>query len=139
MIPETVIFEVARKFWGPRTLDNCALKLAEECGEVCGAVSKMPEGRASQRDLEDEMGDVLIVLSQLAAKLETTLENLLEKRWTEILRRNEAEKITAKDGTPFDSVCTVCNETFGEHNIQTRACPNFYGRSFFHLTNKFTP
>lgn len=89
MISETLILTLASKLWGTRTFENTALKLAEECGEICGAVNKLPEGRATLSDLADEAGDALIVLSQLAALMEVTLEELLARRWTEILRRND--------------------------------------------------
>ena len=77
---ETRILKFATEQWGEKTMERLVNKLAEEAGEVAGAVVKSGEGRATQQDLEDELGDVLIVLSQFAAKLDTTLEGLLVKR-----------------------------------------------------------
>lgn len=77
MTSEQEILQLAEKLWGVRTLDQVALKLAEESGEVCGAVVKLEDGRASLVDLAEEAGDALFVLAQLAAKLGTTLQSLL--------------------------------------------------------------
>lgn len=84
---EQIILEFAEGKWGEKTLDRIGLKLAEEAGEVAGALIKIPEGRATTEDLIKEMGDCLIVLSQLAAKHGLTLENICEKRFEEIRKR----------------------------------------------------
>lgn len=62
-------------------------KLAEEVGEVCGALIKIPEGRRALTDLQDEMGDALIVLSVLAGRHGWTLEDLRARRWTVVAER----------------------------------------------------
>lgn len=84
---EQQILEAVTRRWGPRTDENVGLKLAEECGEVVGAITKISEGRAGEDDLDKEMGDALIVLSQLAARRRTTLEKIRGRRWKEIKKR----------------------------------------------------
>lgn len=84
---ETQVTRFAEQQWGVKTLDGCLFKLAEEFGEVAGACVKIPEGRATEEDLKDELGDVLIVLSQFATKLDVTLQELLERRFQFIQQR----------------------------------------------------
>jgi NTP pyrophosphatase (non-canonical NTP hydrolase) len=58
-----------------------AMKLAEEAGEVCGAVLKHHEHRKSMRDIEDEAGDVLIALCGLADAAGFDLATAVKRRW----------------------------------------------------------
>lgn len=83
---EILAFCVER--WGEKDLSDIALELCEESGEVAGAVVKLPEGRATLEDLDDEIGDVLIVLSQIAARRGTTLEELRANRFARIHARS---------------------------------------------------
>ncbi len=53
---ETEILEFATEQWGEKSLDGIGLKVAEESGEVAGALVKIPEGRATFEDLEKEVG-----------------------------------------------------------------------------------
>lgn len=62
-------------------------KLAEEAGEVNGALIKMSEGRATTDDLADEMGDALIALSVLAGRHGWTLDELRSQRAKDVLNR----------------------------------------------------
>jgi NTP pyrophosphatase (non-canonical NTP hydrolase) len=62
-------------------------KLAEESGEVCGALIKIREGRVERSDVADELGDVLIVLSVLAGRYGYTLEELREQRFLIVAAR----------------------------------------------------
>lgn len=73
--------------WGDKTLPDIGLKLGEECGEVMGAIVKIDEQRATYADLAAEVGDALIVLSQIAFTLGTTIEELRRKRFEEIKAR----------------------------------------------------
>lgn len=73
--------------WGIKSYEKLANKLAEESGEVCGAVVKIEENRCTFQDLENEIGDVLIVLSQFASKMNLTLEEIRNKRFLEIKNR----------------------------------------------------
>ena len=66
-------------------------KLAEEAGEVCGALIKIAEGRKTQQDMFDEMGDVLIVLSTLAGRHGTTLETLRADRLATVINRPDPD------------------------------------------------
>ena len=84
---EKEILEFATAQWGEKTMERLANKLAEETGEIAGAVVKIPEGRATDDDLDKELGDALIVLSQFAAKRATTLENLRSRRFEQIKAR----------------------------------------------------
>ena len=76
------ILKFAQKKWGVKELDRISAKLAEECGEVCGACVKYFEGRADYEDIQDEIGDVLFVLSQLTAltRDQFSLDELLRRR-----------------------------------------------------------
>ncbi len=62
-------------------------KLAEETGEVCGALIKVAEGRRTVDDVLDELGDVLVVLSVLAGRLGWTLHDLRDRRFNEVRQR----------------------------------------------------
>lgn len=84
---EEHILEFATSQWGEKTMDRLVSKLAEETGEIAGAIVKIPEGRASEEDLDKELGDALIVLSQFAAKRGHTLEQLRAKRFEQIKER----------------------------------------------------
>lgn len=86
---EAVILKFAQEQWGAKDDLAIGLKLAEEAGEVAGAIVKIPEGRATFEDMEDEIGDVLIVLSQLAAKRGTTLEKIRRARFHQVRQRAE--------------------------------------------------
>lgn len=84
---EAEILAFAMEQWGEKDWSGIGLKLGEEAGEIAGALVKIPEGRASLEDLDDEVGDILIVLSQIAARRGTTLLKLREARFQEIKRR----------------------------------------------------
>ena len=84
---EDKILAFATQQWGKRSLEGLGLKLGEESGEVLGALAKIPEGRATLMDLDDELGDALIVLSQIAAERGTTLWDLRAKRFAKIQLR----------------------------------------------------
>lgn len=62
-------------------------KLAEEAGEVCGALIKIAEGRATLQHLAAELGDALICLSALAGRHGWTLDQLRTDRWAEVQAR----------------------------------------------------
>ena len=87
---EEEILAFAESKWGHKPMERVVVKLSEEVGEVCGAVVKIEETRATTEDLRDELGDVLIVLSQMAAKLDTTLEELRATRFKKVQFRNSS-------------------------------------------------
>lgn len=58
-----------------------ALKLAEEVGEVVGAVVKVNEGRATLIDLKNEIGDAMISLLNLAETYGINTEMAFLSRW----------------------------------------------------------
>lgn len=62
-------------------------KLAEEAGEVCGALIKRAEGRRTDDDVLDELGDVAIVLTVLAARLGHSIEAVRRRRFEEVRAR----------------------------------------------------
>jgi NTP pyrophosphatase (non-canonical NTP hydrolase) len=73
--------------WQRRTLDGDppplrkALKVAEEAGEVAGAVNKLADGRRTVRDVEDESGDAIIALCGLADAIGFDLATAVKRRW----------------------------------------------------------
>ncbi len=69
---EKQILDFAEEQWGEKTLEDLAIKGAEEMGEVCGAALKIQEGRATVEDLIAELADVQVVICQFAAKLGIT-------------------------------------------------------------------
>jgi NTP pyrophosphatase (non-canonical NTP hydrolase) len=87
MTKEQEILDFINKEWGIRKLDRIGLKLGEEAGEVQAAIHKLDEDRSTLTDLDDEVGDVLIVLSQIAALRKTTLEDLRDRRFKMIKER----------------------------------------------------
>lgn len=84
---ERKIRDFVSKRWGIRSLERVALKFAEEAGEIAGAVVKEQEGRCTLSHLDDEVGDALIVLSQIAAIRGTTLSRLRARRFKAIVKR----------------------------------------------------
>lgn len=64
-----------------------AAKLAEETGEVIGAVIKVGEGRATYNEFKAELGDALIALSVIAGRHGWTLDELRANRWEEVKER----------------------------------------------------
>lgn len=81
----------------PAQLDRIALKLAEEVGELAGAIVKHVQGRTDADWLANataELGDVAIVLMVLAGRLrETTgisLGAAIAERWGNVQQRRGA-------------------------------------------------
>jgi len=101
MTTEQQILDFATAQWGEKTMERLANKLAEETGEIAGAIVKIPEGRATENDLVKELGDALIVLSQFAAKLGTTLEILRAARFAQIQERATLRGCAACDRGAF--------------------------------------
>ena len=73
--------------WPDKTDITLSAKLAEETGEVCGAAIKTMEGRRTEQDLKDELGDVLIVASVIAARHGWTLSEVRSERFAEVEAR----------------------------------------------------
>lgn len=67
-----------------------ALKFAEEAGEVAGAVIKMLEGRKTQGDLANEIGDSIIALAGLAEVADINLATAVVARWSSVRERRYA-------------------------------------------------
>ena len=86
---EQAINEWHDKKWPDKDDRHVAAKLAEETGEVCGAFIKLVEGRRTIDDVQDEIGDVLIVLSVLAGRHGWTLEDLRTRRFIVVSHRHE--------------------------------------------------
>lgn len=73
--------------WPDKPDITVGAKLAEEAGEVCGALIKRDEGRRTTADVLDELGDVAVVLNVLAARHDTTVDALLTRRFAEVRYR----------------------------------------------------
>lgn len=107
-VSELGILAFAQEQWGPRTFEKIALKACGECGEFAEAISKTEEGRATLEDADMEVGDVLFVLSQYAAKRGTTLDALRAKAYQKCKER----VIAAQEDFPFDPPNEKVNYTF---------------------------
>ena len=62
------------------TLQTQALKLVSEIGELADNVAK-------QRDIQDDIGDCIVVLNNLAIMYDTTLADCLEVAYNDIKDR----------------------------------------------------
>lgn len=73
------------------TAKDVALKLAEEAGEVCGAVVEVDHppmnGTRDARALADELGDVVIAATALAARAGIDLQGAVAGRWVTVSSR----------------------------------------------------
>ena len=85
-----------RKRFPRTTLDDLGLKLAEEAGEVVGAIVRLNEIARRQREgsdlewrerLTDEIGDVAIVLLVLCARGGLDFEEVVADRAAEVMLR----------------------------------------------------
>ena len=71
-LAEDVAAQHAR-LWGDAPTERVALKVAEEAGEIAGAIVKLSEGRRSVADVVHELGDLAYALEALAARFGTSL------------------------------------------------------------------
>lgn len=101
---------LAQRFPDADTMKDIGLKLGEESGEVQGAIVKLPEGRKTEQDLKDEIGDVLICLSRLAAKLGMTLDELRIARWRNIEHRLTDYARRQAEGCPDCTPFSYCSK-----------------------------
>ncbi|MDV7193320.1 nucleoside triphosphate pyrophosphohydrolase family protein [Mycolicibacterium fortuitum] len=62
-------------------------KVAEEGGEVMGALIKRTQGRATTADLEDELGDVILAALGAIDQLGLQPSELVARRWAEVSKR----------------------------------------------------
>lgn len=111
MTTEQIILDFAVSKWGEKSMSTLGLKLGEESGEVLGAITKIDEGRATVDDLYGELGDVLIVVSQFAALLGTTIEGIRADRFNVIKLRGPCKPVHQ----PND--CPNCMFMHGQHHI----------------------
>lgn len=63
-------------------------KVAEEAGEVLGALSKRDQNRGSIDDVLDELGDVLLAALVAAEQLGRTPTQIIARRWADVSRRS---------------------------------------------------
>jgi NTP pyrophosphatase (non-canonical NTP hydrolase) len=71
------------------------LKLAEEMGELAGALARGKEAEA-----DDAVGDMVVVLTILSSQRGVTIENCIEGAWQEIKNRTGrmVNNVFVKDG-----------------------------------------
>ena len=85
---QTSYFELIREWADERGLyehgdtKTQALKLVEEVGEICRAILK-----DNHSDIEDGIGDAVVVLTNLAELQGTTIEDCIERAYNEIKDR----------------------------------------------------
>lgn len=84
-VPQADVLAWAAKRW-PDGVDvqSRALKLAEEAGEVIGAVVKMPEGRKSKADLAIELAQLVMCAKGLAEAAGIDLDAAVSSEWWEM-------------------------------------------------------
>lgn len=64
-----------------------AMKVAEEAGEVNGAVVKWLEGRQSEELVADELADLVIAACSLSYRMGFNMAEIIEERWKEVRAR----------------------------------------------------
>jgi NTP pyrophosphatase (non-canonical NTP hydrolase) len=85
---QTQYFDLIREWADERGLyehgdpKTQALKLVEEVGEICRAILK-----DNDSDVEDGIGDAVVVLTNLAELQGTTIESCIERAYNEIKDR----------------------------------------------------
>lgn len=72
----------ARNLIKGSTTDKQMLKLGEEFGELAGALA-----RGKENEADDAIGDMVVVLTILAAQRGVQIEACIEKAWIEIKDR----------------------------------------------------
>lgn len=75
-----------------------ALKVAEEAGEVAGAVIKRAEGRKTLMDIANEIGDTVIALAGLCETLDIPFGVAVGARWFEV--RNRPDPSSGSSSAP---------------------------------------
>lgn len=91
----------ARNLLDPSRIDKQMLKLGEEYGELCAALA-----RNQVENAYDAIGDMVVVLTILAAQLEHyTLEEALQSVYVTIKDRTGKTKngVFVKDGEGFEN------------------------------------
>lgn len=83
----TILADWHNQRWPNTDERTIAAKLAEECGEVCGAIIKHAEHRTTEQDILDELGDLLIVTAVLAGRHNQTIQQLLADRLRTVAAR----------------------------------------------------
>lgn len=71
---------VAERRWAI-DMESRALKLAEEAGEVVGAVVKIPEGRKQRSDLAIELAQLVLCAKALAEASGIDLDAAVSSEW----------------------------------------------------------
>ena len=84
---EKEIFRFVTEAFGAKSGQDVALKLSEEAGEVAGAVVKLNENRGTEQQIEQEVGDVLIVASQMAFLIGKSITQIRAERWKTVRAR----------------------------------------------------
>lgn len=97
-VTEMGILSFAEAQWGVKSLDSVLLKACAELGEAADEVIKTGEGRSELVKADMEIGDVLVVLSQYAAKRGTTLDSLRAGAYAKCKQRVE----DAQDELPLE-------------------------------------
>lgn len=90
--------------FGPLPLSMRSTKLAEETGEVCGAIVRhvqQRDGRSWLPEIAAEIGDVLIVLLTLCEELGVSLEEITRDASVRFLAR-EWNQVSGLDPSPED-------------------------------------
>ena len=85
------VLEWARARWPERCgLGDRAKKLAEEAGEVMGAVVRIEEGRGSKEHLAQELARLVMCIKGVAAAADIDVDAAVEAEWAEMQTRQWA-------------------------------------------------
>lgn len=98
-VSELGILAFAQEQWGVKSLQQIALKGCAEMGELADELIKIDEGRSAIEKADMEAGDTLVVLSQYAAKRNTTLSALRAKAFAKCKDRVIRQAMIEEDAT----------------------------------------
>lgn len=80
--------------------DHRAMKVAEEAGEVVGAVVKMSEGRKTKADVAQETAQLVMVAMALAESVGFDLAAAIADEWADLATRQWPGVATQTGGMP---------------------------------------
>lgn len=81
------VWDVIKDRWPTADQFSQACKVAEEAGEVVGAVIKQREGRRTEDDVLDELADTVIAAIAAIQARGVAAELVVMDRWVQVMAR----------------------------------------------------